>query len=291
MIPKIIERYIADLQLKGYAIRTQESYCRAVHQLQGFCDCPHAEITEELLREFWLWAKNERGWKPSTLRISYSAIKLFFDLTIKRDWEIFDRVRFERADTLPVVLNLDEVRTLLDAFESLQNLAFFTVIYACGLRLSEAAYLQVGDIDGQRKLIHIHHGKGAKDRVVPVPESALVVLRDYYKTHFNPVWVFPARGRSGTEASTAERPAPPKVAQGALRRALKKTTIKKHVRVHTLRHSYATHLIEAGVPVRHVQEYLGHASLATVMVYLHITSHGQEDSRRRIDALMDGTLS
>jgi integrase len=172
-----------------------------------------------------------------------------------------------------------------------QNHAFFSVVYGCGLRLSEAIHLRVGDVDGKRGCVHVHHGKGAKDRVVPLPENVLHTLRAYWKTHRNPTWLFPALGKGGRDGPHAERPVAMVTVQGALRRTLKRLRIRKKVTTHTFRHSYATHLIEAGVPVRHVQEYLGHESLATVMVYLHITTHGHEDSLRRVNQLMRGVLS
>jgi len=190
-----------------------------------------------------------------------------------------------------VVLNIDEVRAILRNLPNLANRAFFTLVYACGLRLGEALNLSVADVDGVRKCIHVHCGKGAKDRYVPVAESALSLLREYYKIHRNPRLIFPAPGRSGQGAATADHAVSETTVHGALRRTLSRLGIRKQVCVHTFRHSYATHMIEAGVPVRHVQECLGHESLASTMIYLHITSHGKEDSRRRMDHLMRGVLS
>ena len=172
-----------------------------------------------------------------------------------------------------------------------QNHAYFSLVYSCGLRLSEALNVKSADIDGKRRSIHIHQGKGAKDRVIPLPESTLRILREYWKSHRNPHWVFPALGRDSKGGPTAERPVRAVTVQNALRRTVTRLGIKKRVTTHTFRHSYATHMIEAGVPVRHVQECLGHSSLATVMIYLHITSHGKEDSRRRLNQLMRGVLS
>jgi site-specific recombinase XerD len=287
----LYDRFVADLKLKGYQKRSTQSYLRAMRQLQNFACKAVEEITEEDVREYWLYCKEGLGWGASTLRISYSGIKLFYSLTLKRDWEVWHSVKFERDQTLPVVLSIDEVRLLLQSIPTLQNRAFFTVMYACGLRLNEAIHLQVCDIDGQRQFVHVRHGKGAKDRLVPLADSALELLRAYYKTHRNPTWVFPALGHSGKEGPTATEPVPEQTVQGALRRAVAQLGLRKPVRPHTLRHSYATHMIEAGVPVRHVQECLGHASLTATMIYLHITSHGKEDSRRRMNQLMRGVLS
>jgi site-specific recombinase XerD len=282
---------VADLSLRSYSKRTIHSYVRAVRQLRNFCCKALEEITEEDVREYWLYCKRELNWSSASLRISYSGIKQFFSVTLKRDWEVLRTVRFERDQTLPVVLNLDEVRSIITAMSTPQNRAFFTVVYGCGLRLNEAIHLQVGDIDGKRGSLHVHRGKGAKDRLIPIPEPALLALRDYWRTHRNPCWIFPALGKSGQEGHIATRPVSETTVQAALQRTIKRSGIKKRVTTHTFRHSYATHLIEAGVPVRHVQECLGHESLATVMIYLHITTHGKEDSRRRMNQLMRGVLS
>ena len=232
----LMDRFVADLTLKSYQKRSVQSYLRAVRQLQNFTCKAVEDITQEEVREYWLYCKEELGWGSATLRISYSGIKLFYSLTLKRDWEVLRSVKFERDQTLPVVLSIDEVRSILAAISTLQNRAFFTVMYACGLRLGEAIHLQVRDIDGQRQFIHVRHGKGAKDRLVPLAESALSLLRAYYKTHRNPTWVFPALGKNGQGGPTAEEPVSETPVQGALRRAVVKTGLRKPVRPHTLRH-------------------------------------------------------
>jgi len=285
-------RFVAQLRSRGYAKRSIQSYVRSVRQLQNFTCKSLEEILEEEVREYWLYCEDDLGWGKATLRISYSGIKHFYTYTLKRDWELLRTIKFEREQTLPVVLSIDEVRTLINEMaHTPQNYAFYSAVYGCGLRLGEALNLQVGDIDGQRKFIHVRHGKGAKDRYVPLSDATLEILRAYYKTHRNPVWIFPALGRNGKSGRDAEGPVSATTVQGALRRALKRLRIAKKATPHTFRHSYATHMIEAGVPVRHVQECLGHESLATVMVYLHVTTHGREDSRRRMNQLMRGVLS
>jgi len=288
----LYDKYVTDLKLRGYAKRSRQSYRRSLRQFQNFANKAFADITEEDLREYWLCCKEELGWSSATLRISYSAIKHFFTHVLKRDWEVLRTVRFERQQTVPVVLSIEEVRRILQAMGTMpQNHAFYTLVYSCGLRLSEALNVNIGDVDGHRQSLHVHHGKGAKDRVIPLPESTLQVLRQYWKTHRNPVWLFPALGRDGKGGPSAQRPVRAVTVQGALRRTLKRLKISKHVTTHTFRHSYATHMIEAGVPVRHVQECLGHASLASVMIYLHVTTYGKEDSRRRMNQLIRGVLS
>ena len=164
-----------------------------------------------------------------------------------------------------------------------------TTVYTCGLRLQEALYLQTSDIDSKRMMIHVHRGKGAKDRYVPLPEETLVLLRKYWATHRNPVLIFPALGRGRQDASKSKTPMAIDSVQGAFRNAKSKTAInKRRVTIHTLRHSYATHLLEGGVNIRVIQQYLGHTMLETTMVYLHLTQKGQEDAYTIINQTMKG---
>jgi integrase len=155
------------------------------------------------------------------------------------------------------------------------------------LRLTEALNLEVSDIDSARMMLHVHRGKGAKDRFVPLPKTALSILRKHWKVHRNPRLLFPAFGRDSRSASTATTPMAISSVQGAFRAAKREAgTSKRGVSIHTLRHSYATHLLEAGVNLRVIQQNLGHASLETTMVYLHLTRKGHEDAYALIDGLM-----
>ena len=178
------------------------------------------------------------------------------------------------------------MRAILAVVTTPQNKAYLTAVYSCGLRLHEALYLQVSDIDSDRMRIHVHRGKGAKDRYVPLPQATLAILRSYWKLHRNPVWIFPRLGHSGKEGPAAQTPMNKGSVQGALGRVLKQLKIKKRISVHTLRHSYATHLLEAGVNIRRIQQYLGHHSLNSTMVYLHLTTQGHERAYGIINDLM-----
>jgi integrase len=164
-----------------------------------------------------------------------------------------------------------------------------STVYACGLRLQEAQYLEVSDIDSQRMMIHVHRGKGAKDRVVPLPHATLTTLRAHWRRHRNPRLVFPAYGRNGRSGATATTPMAKSSVQGAFRHAKRAAGVtKRGVSVHTLRHCYATHLLEAGVNPRVIQRHMGHASLESTMLYLHLTHKGTEDAYALIDRVMEG---
>jgi integrase/recombinase XerD len=277
------------LQLNGKSPRTQQAYRRAVRQLVEHYKKAPEEICEQELQDYFLFRRNISHWAPKTLRICYTGIKFYYQLVLHRDWNLFAILRTQNERRLPCVLSKPDILRLFDQVRTFHNYVFLSTVYACGLRLQEALYLQLTDIDGERKLIHIHRGKGAKDRYVPLPEQTLQLLRRYWLTHRNKTLVFPACGRSGKEGATATIPMNRASVQGAFIRAKKKTGIRKPgVSIHTLRHSYATHLLEAGVNIRVIQRYLGHACLETTMQYLHLTRKGQEDAYRIINSVMTG---
>jgi integrase/recombinase XerD len=281
------QQSINALQLNGKGERTQQAYTRALRQLVDFCGKPPAGITEAELEAYFLHRRNVDHWAPNSMRISYCGIRFFFVQVLQRNWHLFDILRAKSESRLPAVLSQEEVRRILGCVRTPHNYAYLATVYACGLRLTEALHLEVADIDSPRMMLHVHRGKGAKDRFVPLPKTSLSVLRTHWKTHRNPRLLFPAWGRDSRSASTADTPMAISSVQGAFRAAKRQAAIaKRGVSIHTLRHSYATHLLEAGVNLRVIQQNLGHASLETTMVYLHLTRKGHEDAYALIDGLM-----
>ena len=289
---KLIKRFKEDLQLSGYAKRSIESYVSSVLRLHRFYNKPLEDITEENLRQYWLCCQSEFGWSAATLRISYAGIQHFFTKTLVRSWNIFNEIKWKREETLPTILSIQEVKKIIDALPTLQSHTFYLTLYSMGLRLREATTLQVRDILSDRGLVHIHGGKGALDRMIPLPNITLLALREYYKTHRNPKWIFPALGhKGGKDAQFVKTPVSDSGVQGVLRSTLKRLGFKKHVHPHIFRHAYATHLLEANIPIRHVQKILGHKTLQSTMIYLHVTTQAQTDSHERVSQLMQGVLS
>ncbi len=288
----LIKRFKENLQLAGYAKRSNQSYVSSVLRLQRFYNKPLEDITEEELRQYWLCCQSEFGWSAASLRISYAGIQHFFTKTLVRSWNIFNEIKWKREQTLPTILSLQEVKKIIYALSTLQSHAFYLTLYSLGLRLREATTLQVRDILSDRGLVHIHAGKGALDRMVPLPKVTLLILRKYYKTHHNPQWLFPAMGHNGgKDAQFAKTPVSDSGVQGVLQRTVKRLGFKKHIHPHVFRHAYATHLLEANIPIRHVQKILGHKTLQSTMVYLHVTTQAQTDSHVRIAQVMQGVLS
>ncbi len=286
MATRLRQRMHQDLQLAGLAEGTQKAYLRAVKRFAAHFHKPPDEISEQEFREYLLYLKNERHYSPSALKVAASAILFFYTHTVPREWPTFKTLSIPRPRSLPDVLSIDEVRRLIDAVRTPHNKAFFWTVYSLGLRVQEALNLQVADIDSARMVVHVHRGKGAKDRYVPLPPRTLAVLRRYWATHRHPVWLFPATGRGHEQASSATQPMARSSVHGAMKKVVRDLGIKKKVTIHTLRHSYATHLLEAGINLRLIQQYLGHSSLQATMIYLHLTSLGQEQARATIEKLM-----
>jgi site-specific recombinase XerD len=275
-----------DLQLAGLAEGTQKMYLRAVRQLAAHFHKPPDQITEHELREYLVYLKEQRGYSPSSLKIAASGLIFFYTHTVPRDWITFKNLRIPRPQSLPDVLSVTEVRQLIDVVRTPHNKAFFWTVYSLGLRLQEGLHLQVGDIDSARMVVHVHRGKGSKDRFVPLPPRTLTVLRAYWATHRHPTWLFPATGRDHAEAHSATEPMACSSVHGAMKRVVQELGFRKRITIHTLRHSYATHLLEAGINLRLIQQYLGHSSLQATMIYLHLTTLGQEQARATIAKLM-----
>jgi integrase/recombinase XerD len=280
------KRMIECLQLRGLAERTQEAYTRAVRQLAAHYHKSPDQISEAELRQYFLYLKNVKHYSRNTMTIAICGIRFFYEQTLNRNWAIFGIVRPAPEKKLPVILSLAEVRQILARVRLPRYKVCLTTIYSCGLRLQEGTHLQVADIDSARMMIHVRHGKGAKDRYLPLPKRTLQLLRDYWRTHRNPVLLFPAQGRDHIDLAQATEPVSKSSVQDAFHAALKESRLNKRASVHTLRHSWATHLLEAGLNLRLIQEWLGHSSPATTSVYTHLTVKAEQLGAVTINQLM-----
>ena len=275
------QRMLEDMQLRGLAPKTQESYLRAVRQLTEYVGKPPDQVNEAELRDYFLYLKNEKKASRSACTIALCGIKFFFEQTLQRDWKTFDLIRPGKSDKLPVVLSVNEVHRLLSHLKHPAYRVCLSVIYGCGLRLQEGVGLQVSNVDSDRMCLHIQQGKGRKDRYVPLPQSVLPLLRAYWLTHRHSTWLFPAKTTTGVRQTMS-----PTGVQRAFKSALQESGINKTASVHTLRHSWATHLLEAGVNLRLIQIWLGHRSLKTTAIYTHLTRPAEEMATRAINQVM-----
>jgi len=263
------KRMIEDLQLKGYAPATQRVYLLAVCKLAGHYGKSPAEVSEEELRAYFLHLARTERCARGTLKIAIAGIRFLFAITLQKAWPVLGLVRACKEQKLPVVLSRAEVRTVLGRVRAPVYRACLSTIYACGLRISDGVAVQVGDVDGQRKLLRVR-GKGNKDRQVPLSDPTLESLRGFWRLHRSQPWLFPARlqPRSPKQDGPVDRDN----LRYAFEAALEQSGIHKPATVHSLRHSYATHLLEAGVQLRLIQEILGHRSPSTTALYTHLTA-------------------
>jgi integrase/recombinase XerD len=255
-------RMMEDLQLAGYAESTRESYLDAVRGLAKYYMKSPDLLSEDEIRGFFLYLRNEKKVARSTFTIYLSGIKFFFETTLQRQWSVFGITKPGKSKRLPVVLSRKEVRLLLSSIRNPRIKMVLTIIYACGLRLSEGAGLKVKDIDSGRKLLWVRGGKWNKDRCVPLPRRPMELLQQHYRLFgAGSEYIFPSRD-SHINISTI---------QTAFRVAVRKSPINKPATVHTLRHSYATHLLENGEDTASIKEILGHSHISTTNIYTHMT--------------------
>ncbi|MBN2266880.1 MAG: tyrosine-type recombinase/integrase [Candidatus Babeliaceae bacterium] len=286
------ERYIADMKYHRFSENTVERYLDAMLQLTAHTGKSPAVLSDDELRRYFHYKEHECGYSNSVLGIVHAAMLFFYSHTCPRNMPFLHLFRSRRDKTLPVVLSREEVQNALSHVIDQRYHACLVLIYSCGLRVSEAINLRVGDIDKTQGLIHIRSGKGSKPRSVPIPERTLNILRAMWKTHRHQDLLFPAyqinRYPVFKKHGTKDQP----IAIGTpwihFKKALVASGCRKNATVHSLRHSYATHLLEEGVPLFTVKEYLGHSSVSSTMIYTHMTSKLRRDAMGSIESLMSG---
>ena len=290
--PDSLVRFADLLKLRSLAGSTQAEYLRYVRKLAERSKRDPADLDEAQLRAHLLFLKVEHGYSPSSMRTAVAAFTAFYNLHLGRDWKLFDLVRSPSAKTLPAVLTRAEVARLFSLIREERFLVILRLIYACGLRIGEAVKLEVGDLRGGEH-VHVREAKGNKDRYVPLPSVMAAELRAWWKTHRHPRWIFPGVGRGWREApgsterlAQAVEPMGVGSIQHCMRLCVAAEALPKATCVHTLRHSYATHLLEEGVSIRLISAYLGHASLETTAIYTHLTAVNEAGARAAVARLL-----
>jgi len=269
---------IQDLKLRCYRRGTVGVYVGCVRRFVAFCKKPPTELGESDVRAFLLHLAEEKHLVPATLRTYLGAIAFLYAITLGRP-EVVARIPWPRHSQrkLPDILSLDEVERLLGAVDVIKHRAIVTTAYGAGLRISEACSLQVGDIDSARGLLHVRDGKCGRDRYVMLAAALLSGLREYWKI-VRPAgpYLFPGHGRDFISDDAV---------RDALHKAVAAARIKKHVTPHTLRHSFATHLLEAGESIRVIQALLGHSSIRTTARYTQVSAAQIARTKSPLDRL------
>jgi len=271
------ERMIDDMKLRNLAKNTQDTYVRHVRKFAEHFGKSPERLGREQVRTYLLHLVHQKKIASSTYVQVLCALRFLYRTTLGKDW-VLEGIAYPKEEKkLPVVLSMDEVDQFFSAVDSLRYRAILMVAYAAGLRASEVVSLRVSDIDSKRMVIRVRQGKGRKDRYVMLSQSLLEVLREYWKAAKPKDYLFPSTGKSGhlTRNSVNE----------ACKRALHKSGLEKHISMHTLRHSFATHLLEHGTNIRIIQMLLGHRHLKSTAVYTHVSAKSLQETPSPLDLL------
>ena len=293
---KWYQDFVRHVELRDIAPSTREAYLAWPRKLQakiGRRDI--TKLRESEVLDYLITLRHEHGLKDSTINQASCALRDFYRDHLGREWKSWDKIKIRREEPLPNVLSRDEVARFLGAVRTGRFRAMFTLMYHCGLRLGETIQLKPGHIDGSRRVLRVVGGKGLKDREVPISVELLERLRAFWKLHRNAEWMFPAPGRGwmtqGAALADAMRRSEKHLSDSAVQAAMRATVLslgwdkrqgRRPVTCHTLRHCYATHLLDAGVSIRLVSQYLGHSSLQHTLKYLHLTEVSESSAREVI---------
>lgn len=274
---------LEELERRNYTQATRRAYLLGVEQFAKHFQRSPDQLGLEHIRDYQVFLFRVRKLKPNTVAVRLAALRFLFVAVLKRRWTITDTPYPKRPDKLPVVLSQDEIARLIDSAATPVHRIVLMTLYGTGLRRAEVARLQVGDIDPERMVIHVIGGKGRKDRDVMLSPKLLDAFRQYWRSlRYKPrTWLFPG----GRWHGRLERPMSDKVAYHACAQAARRAGIDKPVHPHTLRHSFATHLLEAGVDLRTIQLLMGHSSLKATTVYLHLSHRHLQATVSPLDAL------
>lgn len=269
-------KMIQQMQLRGYSQSTIHSYIDCLIQLSKYYNASPDLLSVEQLRDFLQYMITEKKLSKSWANQTVSALKILFCQVLKREWNRLDIPRSKHEKKLPQVLSKEEVSRIIHVTKNLKHRALLMLTYSAGLRLSEVKNLKIADIDSHRMQVRIVQAKGFKDRYSILSPVALEMLRNYWKTYRPQIWLFETQpGRAMAD----------KTVQCVFKNALRKTDINKKVGIHSLRHSFATHLMEQGVSLPIIQQLLGHKSLRTTSVYLHVQQYSILAVKSPLDTL------
>jgi integrase/recombinase XerD len=278
---RLYDQMKTDLELKNFSQKTITCYLDCmVHFVRHYGRLP-VEMGEEEIHNYFYYLMKEKKVSQFSINQAYSAMKFFYETTMGRGWNGVKIPRIKNRKKLPVVLAREEVRSLLQCIDNLKHRAILTTIYSGGLRVSEAVHLKASDIDSKRMVIRVQGGKGNKDRYTLLGKHTLDILKEYWKAYRPVEWLFPGQ--------EPKRPISISSIQRVFKASLYRAGIKKKASVHTLRHSFATHLLESGTDLYYIQHLLGHRSASTTSIYLHITGKDLVKIKSPIDLIEAGS--
>ena len=294
-----VEAFREFVELRDLRPRTREAYLSYAILLGKHYAADPAELAEAQVRDYFLFLRNERHYSPSSIALTLASLRTFYcdHLQTGTGWKLWKELKVRRAQPLPTVLSREEVAQLLGSIQSDRIRTVLRLIYHTGLRIREACRIRIKDIDAAAGRLHVRNGKGGKDRCVPIAPEMLADLRRFWRRHRHPAWLFPGMQcdwKAHKEpliqrARKAKSPMSESGVQNAFRLALAASGLRKKATPHTLRHSYATHLLEEGVSIRLISQYLGHSSLDTTLIYTHLTAVSEGKALNALQRLFQQT--
>lgn len=274
---KIIDLIKKQLIIENYSEQTIRNYVSALKLFLEYIETLNlVEVTDKEIQDYLYFCKTEKKYSFSSMKQVIAAIRYLYIKVFNKPVPEALKIELRKPSNLPVILSTEEISRILESTNNLKHKTTLLLIYSAGLRLGELLKLKIGDIDSEAMRIHIKQGKGKKDRYVMLSENVLFILREYYKEYKPKEYIF--EGQNGGVYS-------PKSVQSVFKRALQKAGIKKKATVHSLRHSFATHLLDDGTDIRYIQELLGHKRLETTQIYTHVSSHSINKIKSPADKL------
>ena len=282
---RLYAQFLNTLTLQGYSQSTIEAYTFALKRCALYFDrCPDKRLTKDELKQYFADLLKTHSW--STIRRDRNGLQRFFELILEHEWDWVAITNPPSVKTLPDILSPQEINRVLERIQKPQYAVLCFILYTMGLRIGEALNLQIGDIDGEHKRVHIRQGKGKKDRYTQLPEATYQLLRQFWASHRHKKWIFPSQ-----QPSRSNLPMDRGSAQKAIQEAVVAAGIRKHITAHSFRHCYATHLIETGLNLRAVQHLMGHADPRTTALYTQLTTVVQQDALACTNVLANRLLN
>lgn len=282
---KYYRKHIQCLKLAGLQPKTVETYSRAIRRIGNYFNCMVDKLTTDQLLEYFNELLEKRSW--SAVKLDLYGLKFFYDRVLNKTWEDIPLIKPPKTTKIPDILPVEQLYQLICTTRQLSYKVFFFTAYSLGIRLGEGIKLKIGDIDSVNMRVHIRDAKGNKDRLVPLPEKTLQTLRSFWSVHRHPEFLFPNRKRGLKNAHLVETPLDRGGIQAAMRAVVRQLGIKKKISCHSLRHSYATHMLESGVDLVELQQILGHVSILTTSRYTHLTTITKNNARQAVNSLTD----
>lgn len=273
-----VERLKKEMEYRNYSERTVDSYCLTMSALEKSAAKPLSQLTVVDLKTYLHHALTVKNCSTSYANQNISAFKIFTEDVMHKEWDGFKIKRPRRTQKMPEVLSINEVERMIASTSNIKHRAMLTIMYSAGLRRMELLQLKPGDIDSERMLIKVKQGKGKKDRYTLLSTKALELLRLHYRLNRPKTYLFEPNGRAGMEVSD-------RTIDQIVKQSAKRVKITKNISCHTLRHSFATHLLEKGVNIKLIQEFLGHTSIKTTSRYLHLTNFNPSNVRSPLEEM------